>query len=122
LRFVVHRSEIARTDALRRALEEFHGLGAQPAAAIVARRLRKRGARGLPRGPSLATRRNPAGLTRREAEVLALVADGLRNAEIATRLVLSERTVDHRVSAILRSSSASIPLILRLVGYGGTPV
>jgi DNA-binding CsgD family transcriptional regulator len=89
-------------DALRRALDELHGLGARPAAAIVARRLRERGARGLPRGPRPATRDNPAELTPRELEVLTLLADGLRNAEIAARLVLSVRTVDHHVSAILR--------------------
>jgi DNA-binding CsgD family transcriptional regulator/tetratricopeptide (TPR) repeat protein len=89
-------------DLLRSALETFQQLGAQPAAAIVARRLRDRGARGLPRGPRPATRRNPASLTPREVEVLRLVVDGLRNAEIAERLYLSVKTVDHHVSAILR--------------------
>jgi DNA-binding CsgD family transcriptional regulator len=89
-------------DALRRALAEFQRLGARPAAAIVARRLRKRGALTLPRGPRPATRQNPANLTAREVEVLALVAQGLRNAEIADRLFLAQKTVDHHVSAILR--------------------
>jgi DNA-binding CsgD family transcriptional regulator/tetratricopeptide (TPR) repeat protein len=87
---------------LRQALEELQRLGAAPAAALVARRLRERGARGLPRGPRPATRDNPAGLTARELEVLALVSQGLRNAEIAQRLVVAEKTVDHHVSAILR--------------------
>jgi len=88
-------------EPLRRSLAELQRLDARPAAAIVARRLRELGARGLPQGPRLATKDNPAGLTAREAEVLALVADGLRDAEIAERLVLSTRTVGHHVSAIL---------------------
>jgi DNA-binding CsgD family transcriptional regulator len=89
-------------EGLRTALEELRRLGAKPAAAFVARRLRALGARGLPRGPRPTTRANPAGLTARELEVLGFVAEGLRNSEIADRLFVSVRTVDHHVSAILR--------------------
>jgi DNA-binding CsgD family transcriptional regulator len=88
--------------ALRRALDQLQDLGARAAAAIVARRLRERGVRGVPRGPRPATRKNAAGLTSRELDVLALLAEGLRNAEIAGRLMVSPKTVDHHVSAILR--------------------
>lgn len=89
-------------DALRHALDEFQRLGARPAAAIVARRLREQGVLDLPRGPRPNTRRNQANLTVREVEILTLVAQGLGNAEIAERLFLSKRTVDGHVSAILR--------------------
>ncbi|MFZ2048168.1 MAG: helix-turn-helix transcriptional regulator [Trebonia sp.] len=92
--------------ALRRALDLLQGLGAHPAAAAVARRLRALGEQGIPRGPRAATAANPAGLTRREAEVLQLVAAGLSNTDIAARLVVSDRTVDNHVSAIFRKLGA----------------
>jgi DNA-binding CsgD family transcriptional regulator/tetratricopeptide (TPR) repeat protein len=94
--------DAADGDSLRRALAELRGLGAVPAATLVTRRLRERGERGVARGPRPSTRANPAGLTARELDVLQLLAEGLQNGEIAARLVVSRRTVDHHVSAILR--------------------
>jgi DNA-binding CsgD family transcriptional regulator len=88
--------------ALRDALDEFRNMGARAAEVIVARRLRELGERGIPRGPRARTRANVAGLTSRELEVLPLLAAGLRNAEIADRLIVSPKTVDHHVSSILR--------------------
>jgi DNA-binding NarL/FixJ family response regulator len=92
----------ADESSLREALERFGRLGAAPAAAATARDLRRLGVRDLPRARREAASPNPAQLTQRELEVLTLVARGLRNAEVAEQLVVSPRTIDHHVAAILR--------------------
>lgn len=76
-------------------------IGAEPLARRVRAELRERGVRSIPRGPSTPTRRNPMGLTDRQVDVLRLLADGLTNTQIAERLVVSVRTVDSHVAAIL---------------------
>jgi DNA-binding CsgD family transcriptional regulator len=87
--------------ALRQSLAELQALGARAAVSLVSRRLRERGARGVPRGRRKTTIENPFHLTSRELEVLDLVTQGLRDSEIAERLFLSQKTVNHHVSAIL---------------------
>jgi DNA-binding CsgD family transcriptional regulator len=86
--------------AIEEALSVFERLGTEPAAEKARRLLRGTGARAA-RGPRRTTKQHPAGLTTREAEVLDQLVCGLTNAEIAERLVLSTRTVDHHVSAVL---------------------
>jgi DNA-binding CsgD family transcriptional regulator/tetratricopeptide (TPR) repeat protein len=88
-------------EALRESLAILEELGAGPLTAIVRQRLRELGVHGIPRGPRASTRDNPAGLTSREVEVLALLVHGHTNSELAHRLHLSAKTVDHHVSSIL---------------------
>jgi DNA-binding CsgD family transcriptional regulator len=86
--------------AMPGALRVLDALGATAAAARARERLRARGVR-PPRGPRTVARANPAGLTERQLAVLGLVTEGMTNAEIADRLVVSVRTVDHHVAAVL---------------------
>jgi len=89
------RSDLLRTHA------GFITLGAGPDALRVAHRMQALGYRGVPRGPRPSTRSNPALLSRREVEILSLMAEGVTNREMAMQLSISPKTVDHHVSAIL---------------------
>ena len=93
--------EAGTPEQTREALSILDGLGAAATAATVRRQLKSHGMQVVPRGPHSSTKAHPAGLTARQADVLDLVAQGLTNAEIADRLFLSVRTVDHHVSSIL---------------------
>jgi DNA-binding NarL/FixJ family response regulator len=83
---------------MRRAVEWLTQLGAPAARDLAVKRLQMLGLR----GPRQSTAENPAGLTDREIDVLTLLTLGISNAEIAERLTVSKRTVDHHVAAILR--------------------
>ncbi|WP_353476711.1 LuxR C-terminal-related transcriptional regulator (plasmid) [Salipiger sp. H15] len=87
------------TTARRRALETVRSLGAITVAERILADLNADGVRVA--GPRASTRANPAGLTRREMDVLRLLDQGRSNAEIAEQLFVSPKTVDHHVSAIL---------------------
>jgi DNA-binding CsgD family transcriptional regulator/tetratricopeptide (TPR) repeat protein len=93
-------------DLVRRGFDTFDGLGSRPATGVAADRLRALGAR-APRGPNASTLANAAGLTAREMDVLHLLVAGFRNAEIADRLVISSKTVDHHVSSVLAKAGVT---------------
>lgn len=72
-----------------------------PLPRLARRRLRALGVSQIPRGPRPACRAHPAGLTDRRLDVARLLARGLSNSEIAAHLVISPKTADHHVSAVL---------------------
>jgi DNA-binding CsgD family transcriptional regulator len=78
------------------ALRTFDRLGARADADAAAGLLRSLGA-----GAGRVWPRGATGLTRREREVLRLLAEGCSNAQIAERLVISTRTAEHHVASIL---------------------
>jgi DNA-binding CsgD family transcriptional regulator len=100
-------AEAEDESSLKRALRGFDHLGALPAADRVRQQLRELGLRSIPRGPRSSTRTNAFQLTSRELEIIALLAQGLTNAEIAARLYRSAKTVDHHVSSVLSKLSVS---------------
>ncbi len=88
--------------AVARALPILDRLGAARVREFVLENARTRGLNiDAPARPRASTRANPAGLTRRQMQVLGLLGEGLSNAAIAERLFVSAKTVDHHVSAIL---------------------
>ncbi|HEX7705276.1 MAG TPA: AAA family ATPase [Thermoanaerobaculia bacterium] len=89
-------------EATHRALTILENLGAEVLCEYARRKLRRLRAR----GPRTSTREQPAGLTRREVEILELLDEGLRNTDIAERLFVSPKTVDHHVSSILSKLGA----------------
>jgi DNA-binding NarL/FixJ family response regulator len=91
---VTERPEVAMAEA-RAALEAFERLQATREADAAAALL------GSLRVPAAVANRGGGLLTRREAEVLELLGQGLSNPEIAARLYLSRKTVEHHVGNIL---------------------
>jgi DNA-binding NarL/FixJ family response regulator len=91
--------------AMRDALAQLEAQGASAAVDSCRQLLRAKGVRGVARGPRASTAANPAGLTHRGMQILALMTQGLTNASIASRIVRSAKTVDHHISAILRKLS-----------------
>jgi DNA-binding CsgD family transcriptional regulator len=105
------------------ALTIFESLGATAVAEHVRKLIRQRGERITTVGPRASTRANPAGLTKRQMDVLRLIDQGLSNSEIAEKLFISAKTVDHHVSTILgkldaksRGESAAIARKVGLIG------
>jgi DNA-binding CsgD family transcriptional regulator/tetratricopeptide (TPR) repeat protein len=97
----------------RVARQELERIGARRDADAAAALLRELGSAG-----GRAATRSAAPLTPRETEVLELLADGLSNAEIAERLVISRRTAEHHVASILaklglRSRAEAAAYVLR---------
>jgi DNA-binding CsgD family transcriptional regulator/tetratricopeptide (TPR) repeat protein len=108
--------------ALARAVTMLEGIEARPAATLARKLAQRTGVAGqLPkmrRGPYTASRHHPLGLTQHEQQVLALIAEGKSNKEVARCLSRSPRTIEHQVSAVLGKFNAAnrMEVLLRLRG------
>ncbi len=88
-------------EAMIESVRIFDGLGASAASSLIKQKMRDKGIKKIPKGPRESTRKNPAGLTGRQVDVLKLLTKGMSNSEIASSLYISPKTVDHHISAIL---------------------
>ena len=91
----------------RAALTILDSLGATATSEMLKNKLREKGMRHIPRGPRESTKNNPAHLTGRQVEILSLLEHGAQNKEIADKLFISPKTVDHHISAILSKLSVN---------------
>jgi DNA-binding CsgD family transcriptional regulator len=85
----------------RVSLKILDSLGASATYAMLKSQLKQKGVRKIPRGARASTKKNPAQLTDRQIGVLTLLEKGLQNNEIAERLFVSSKTIEHHISAIL---------------------
>ncbi|MDH3607599.1 MAG: LuxR C-terminal-related transcriptional regulator, partial [Acidimicrobiia bacterium] len=87
-------------ESLTRAIQLLDDMGARPAAAWARQRLRDIEGSTVPAMPRTSTAANPASITNRQREVLTLLVEGASNQEIADRLFVTKKTIEHHVSAI----------------------
>ena len=90
------RHPIVAREEVRAAFETFRELGASRSRDAAAALLRELGA-----SPGARTREAAESSRRAKTEVLGLLGSGMSNAQIATTLFISEKTVGHHVSHIL---------------------
>jgi DNA-binding CsgD family transcriptional regulator len=91
----------ASDDSKRKAIAIVQQLGGTAVYERMKFEMRRSGIKKIPRGIRKSTQSNPEFLTDRELDVLRLLQEGLHNKEIAARLFISAKTVDHHISAIL---------------------